>query len=996
MGVDGWCSLLAGVSSGQSVESELWKINDDHGWLGLVNLLALTDEESTGLKSKQNIIHNMAVVGHGEGVSSSIKILKSSFSIDLTVTDPDPVSVTFDDTFILTCESDSEKVFAFVRWLSQSNQDPSVRQLLFTNLVRVMADEHAFCELLLQSLFSFPDAKNRTPLHLSSWNGQLAVTQLLASVVSDLNAEEVTGHTALFFACYKNREQIVRTLVSNGAGLTGKANPLNYVCSLPAANHDCSDRLDCYAQPGVLPIIKVLVGADPTCIPSIVEDFTADESELVIRWMHSQSDSCSTCLKFKSVTMECRQHLSKCHYPTSDGTGAILPRHVLAVISSKYRINVKDTFGHTSLMTAVCNKRRCTMRMLLALGADGNLQNMRDDTILHMAINGGLKDYVDDILKMNKPLVATNRKWETPADVANNDVLVSITKEGDGGFKPADCAQHNQQDDIIALLSHEHPELISPLSDAPYCYRCTLCTEMLVLPSQLPCGHRFCLPCITKTFHHELKQNNETVKTSCPYRCLQKSITSPTLDQDYELLMMSEIPKDYNARLQSYYRTKAADIIQEIRKTYEVVDDQVVYASCQFSVGGVNFTISPTQRRELLRISCPLLPLALLKSLSRCKRRKVLTYILEANLLGAKVCGGTVEVGYEHLVLVTHISLQLCSTLAASEMITAMKNCYDEYQKSLRVMIEDTQQEPTMHQGEIPSPTKISVIRSNHAKAALMVDTLQIMLQKIGIIDNSIYYDNRSNWHIKLATVVVSVTYESSYDMLYVYMPIVSILPSNTDQRNAMFEVLLTPQREAAGLPAGIGFDSNANFVLFHMAFRVGCVPHTTLRDMFLEFVEASFCKIRQVQGHSQIHHQGILDPCNKEVCSFIATRILRQESPTTGCSEGEISSFMKSGMSIIILIFDSEDSVSYPNTHTMLIRENPFGLFKALCELARRKGFTTLLLRLPTSRSAVLLDGVASETILIDDDSRLPICRIKSFLESLCSLGVRAVLIDG
>ena len=635
------------------------------------------------------------------------------------------------------------------------------------------------------------------------------------------------------------------------------------------------------------------------------------------------------------------------------------------------------------------------MRLLVALGANGNIRNLREDTIVHMVINGGLKDYVCDILKMNKPLELGDRKWESPEDVTHSDIKISITKEGEGGLRPAECAQQSQQDDIVTLLTVEHPDLVSPLAEAPDCYRCTLCTEMLVLPCQLQCGHRFCLPCISKAFAHETRHSNTTTQT-CPYRCLQRSLTNPVLDEKFENRMMNEVGKDYKVRLQSFYRSRACDIIHEIRKTYPVIDDQLVYASCQFSVGNETFTIAPASNRELLRISCPLLPLTLLEKLSETKKQSVLSYVLESNLLGAKVCGGTVELGYGHILFVCYVSLQLSKNSAATDMIMAMNRCLENYKSNLKKIISSNDETSiTGHQGEIPPPNKISEIRGNLQRAELMVDTLQLHLQKKGIIDGSIYYDRRSNWHIKVATTVISITYERSYDILYVYMPIVSIIPTCPTHRNRVFEILLSPQPAAAGIPIGIGYDRNENFILYHMALRVGCVPHTAIKEIFLNFVEAAFNKVGQVQKYCESPHT-VLDPCNMEICGYVASKILRKSMSSAGSADEEITNFLSSGHSRVIVIFDSEDYESVQGAHTITIRENPSSVFVALHAIALRGGFSSLYLRLPTSRSAVLVNGVASPSILFDDDTRLLLSDIKSFLESLSAANVRAVLIDG
>ena len=256
-----WSSLLSSISNNQPVGAELHRIQSSEGWLGLVNFLVLTDTDITGLKSKQNIIHSMSVVGHAEGLTTALDILESSYEC-IKITDPESMPLPqLDDTEILTAETDLDKSYAFIKWLSSSNHESSLRDEILMNLMRVMSDSSQITKLIIKSIFSFADAKGRTPLHLSSWNGQLASSKLLISVSSNLDAEESTGHTSLYFACYKNRNQIVRSLVSAGVRLTSsKARPLNHVCSLDSSEHNCDDSFHCYASHDVLKITKILVG----------------------------------------------------------------------------------------------------------------------------------------------------------------------------------------------------------------------------------------------------------------------------------------------------------------------------------------------------------------------------------------------------------------------------------------------------------------------------------------------------------------------------------------------------------------------------------------------------------------------------------------------------------------------------------------------------------------------------------------------------------------
>eukprot|EP01062_Namystynia_karyoxenos_P071835 TRINITY_DN675_c1_g1_i1.p1 TRINITY_DN675_c1_g1~~TRINITY_DN675_c1_g1_i1.p1 ORF type:complete len:1742 (+),score=573.76 TRINITY_DN675_c1_g1_i1:120-5345(+) len=628
--------------------------------------------------------------------------------------------------------------------------------------------------------------------------------------------------------------------------------------------------------------------------------------------------------------LEFRQLVARHCYPPLHPDPPVLagrygmPRWAVGMISDEYGINEPEANGVTPLMAAVRNRALPLVEDLIRLGALPNLTNIDHDTVLHIAVNAVWVDCTRTLCTQCTQLFEWERAWDAPVIEGRKrgferaafpkyaDMYMDMWVRGGKHAIPSECAEALNNRNLIQIFEQHitgpqaagqgsrppGAQLCAPGAldnSIPDKWTCLICTSLLCQPAKLPCGHVFCLRCITKAIGDIVRSDKSLSGLICPFRCEQRPVQLPWLDEDCHRLLSTgewwapqkltpEEEAEEGRRLDTgerYYRKhiterlsqRAADCLREFKPTrrdptedtvpdlmlnesgrcpVEIHGKRVQYAMVQ-DVLHVTSVVMTGKEVEQVQMPCDWVRLA-----------RLYLFVLEGNYRGRSACSGSVTLNdLNELVMHLHIQLDLAFRSAAKECTTLICRATEPYRTTLMQLVGKEEGTRPVVPTEIPNPENLAEVRGNMFKVRLMVSCLQHMLLEApahgGDADTG---GENKEWYCRTASPTdgqwvceaegehpVHLEYDEAPDVIRVTTTVLEQFPHRVDVQGRLFGMLLRGNvQPEGGPPRGVEYIEQSlpglspaihdGSVILQMAVQVGASPHTKLRDSFRDYVK--------------------------------------------------------------------------------------------------------------------------------------------------------------
>jgi len=305
------------------------------------------------------------------------------------------------------------------------------------------------------------DIKGDIPLQSAVLADAAQATEMLVSAGSPVNNQNYSGETAMHQASQKNNASIIRLLVANGAKTEMQDNRGFTPLSTAAANgaYDAANELlksnalvDTRDNSGSTPLYQAVSGEHV----SVMRLLLANAADMHALNARSLSPFKLSLLKNQQITAEFYM-ASLINKPDSNGdcvlhilvSSSAGPDALALAIKSGANPNARNAKGDTPLMIALRNSDLNTAVILLNAGsslfvsnadnvsplsmifamdsgarmkvlsaAGVNSSDFIGETLLHYAVRANKKDIVSELISLGADAKATNRRGETPFDLA--------------------------------------------------------------------------------------------------------------------------------------------------------------------------------------------------------------------------------------------------------------------------------------------------------------------------------------------------------------------------------------------------------------------------------------------------------------------------------------------------------------------------------------------------------------------------------------------------
>ncbi|XP_046555559.1 serine/threonine-protein phosphatase 6 regulatory ankyrin repeat subunit C-like [Haliotis rubra] len=219
------------------------------------------------------------------------------------------------------------------------------------------------------------DDCNRNVLHLACQGGNSPIVEYLLPQF-DINCRGQLGWTPLMTAALNRKKDVVNLLVSKGADLT-----------LRNDNNDTLLHVAC--EGGNSPIVEDLLPQfDINC-----RGFVGWTPLMAAAWCGKKDVVDLLVSKGADLTLRDDDNDTLLHVACEGGNSPIVED-----LLPRFDINCRGQLGWTPLMTAALNRKKDVVDLLVSNGADLTLRNDNNDTLLHVACEGGNSPIVGDLL----------------------------------------------------------------------------------------------------------------------------------------------------------------------------------------------------------------------------------------------------------------------------------------------------------------------------------------------------------------------------------------------------------------------------------------------------------------------------------------------------------------------------------------------------------------------------------------------------------------------
>jgi ankyrin repeat protein len=317
-----------------------------------------------------------------------------------------------------------------------------------TSLIRAAAagDERRVRELLAAGApLRCLDGKRFTALHHASWQGSTHVVAALHEAdAATIDAQNKFGDTALIQASWRGNEAAVRLLLERGA-----RQELQNKQGMTALHHA--------ARKGYAGVVELLCAAPGAAAAAALRDYMYSETPLILA---VAGNSCSECLVSALLTADAAGVTVNAQ---TDGDDMALIR--ASASDQNGALHVVICKGHTALMWASKNGHAAAVRLLLARGAQQELQNEDGDAALHFAAGWGHAAIVEQLCAAPGAAAAVSlrdRRGNTPlvravSNVGGSERLVAALLAVDAAGAKLD-SQNNLGSTALMRASQEGNE----------------------------------------------------------------------------------------------------------------------------------------------------------------------------------------------------------------------------------------------------------------------------------------------------------------------------------------------------------------------------------------------------------------------------------------------------------------------------------------------------------------------------------------------------------
>lgn len=301
--------------------------------------------------------------------------------------------------------------------------------------------------LLAQKSLIDPRAAGRTPLSYAAEKGTPEVVKMLLDAGAQVNLCDESGKTPLFYA---QNIEIMQRLLSAGADLAVKDNQGNTVLAQAVHNRE-TDNISFLAQHG----------AGGNELVAAVDDCNLELVQALLAYGISPD--------VQNTKGERPLHaVFAYHPPRSWSNPEPKPvEHQPAIfdllLAKGADVNVQDTIGSTPLMLAIGSKLKDKVVDLLKKGARVDIKNNDKETALHYAVEENNSAALKLLIKAGADLNAQDKYGRTPlhiaAEMKKNGAVKLLVESGANiyikdanGKTPYTLAQSSRAAELEALL----------------------------------------------------------------------------------------------------------------------------------------------------------------------------------------------------------------------------------------------------------------------------------------------------------------------------------------------------------------------------------------------------------------------------------------------------------------------------------------------------------------------------------------------------------------
>uniref|UniRef100_A0A8C5AR01 RING-type E3 ubiquitin transferase n=1 Tax=Gadus morhua TaxID=8049 RepID=A0A8C5AR01_GADMO len=494
------------------------------------------------------------------------------------------------DANLMTAENPSESgstvISVLEKLLAQSTEQDNPGRL-------VIEAAHGSANKVRELVQKYPDKvdiknQGKTALQVAAHQGHLEVVKALLQASSSVEVKDEDGDTALHYTAFGNQAEIARLLLSKGANVNLLNNSMCTALQI-AVNKGFTDVVRVLTDPSLCAVRQDSYGDTPLH-DAIAKDFRGIMEILVLvpnidfTQQNNRGFNLLHHAALKGNKLATDRILGRARQlvdvKKDDGFSALhlaaLNNHweVAHTLLKEGRcdVNIRNNRNQTALQLAVTQGHEGLLQLLVAEGADVNMEDEDGDTALHVALSrpqlaslgsgllseSGLLGSVELTLGSaiacflaweGADISYANHKGKSPLDLVTDPAMVQVIK----GF----AEKHRYGPDRSACLRRVHTtpntmtNLVLPTAPGPS--ECLICSELALLVLFCPCQHsvaceecahrmKKCIKCqvtITKKIRQDQtevdcspgtensEQHNLLEQLQSRYRQMEERITCP-------------------------------------------------------------------------------------------------------------------------------------------------------------------------------------------------------------------------------------------------------------------------------------------------------------------------------------------------------------------------------------------------------------------------------------------------------------------------------------